>query len=420
MRHKFVGIRPQFSLSHLFPCSNAISFFFFRYRYLNSSEAHIVVVAEDSGIPPRRASVPVVIKFGGEISARIQDPFSAALDSSLILLIFGVICLILFVVILTMTIYICKHKKKYNRSRLGSAFSNGNDPVGTKILTNYSLHPSNYANGIRKPHSGVGVDNPVFHRSDYTMNGSRPGSASSRRSSSETLSSDPSGNQLQPSQNGHHHHHHHHQPQALNPLNPQSGSHRYSKNSVIRSATVANVGRGSGALSGSVTPLSTSVIVPPPPPTPSIHSNGLPEPKYTSASNSNNNISANPMPSGSNSSSAYHNGAIPRSVGSVNSVHSSTHSVRSSTIDFHGSDASLQQALRDNIFNSSNRDLTRIQWPRNSIPRRVKKLSWEDEYELSREHGQDRDISTLTDPNVSVTPLDPNLLEPQIGKALYF
>lgn len=46
-------------------------------------------------------------------------------------------------------------------------------------------------------------------------------------------------------------------------------------------------------------------------------------------------------------------------------------------------------------------DLLRIQWPRSSISRRVKKLSWEDENEISH----DRDISTLmTDPNLSFLP----------------
>ena len=50
---------------------------------------------------------------------------------------------------------------------------------------------------------------------------------------------------------------------------------------------------------------------------------------------------------------------------------------------------------------NSEGDLIRIHWPRNSISRRVKKLSWEDENEM----GTDRDISTLmTDPNFSVGP----------------
>ena len=63
-----------------------------------------------------------------------------------------------------------------------------------------------------------------------------------------------------------------------------------------------------------------------------------------------------------------------------------------------------QVALRENILSSSSRELSRIEWPRNSIPRRIKKLSWEDEsvqYESGQSahysaFGRDRDISTLT------------------------
>ena len=76
-----------------------------------------------------------------------------------------------------------------------------------------------------------------------------------------------------------------------------------------------------------------------------------------------------------------------------------------------------QQALRDSIFGGTGTDLSRLQWPRNSIPRRVKKLSWEDEsYDL----GYDRDISTFTDPDVSVTPLELQLEPSQVGRAIYF
>ena len=49
----------------------------------------------------------------------------------------------------------------------------------------------------------------------------------------------------------------------------------------------------------------------------------------------------------------------------------------------------------------------------------MKKLSWEDEYGGTT--SRDRDISTLTDPNVSVTPLDKIEDDvPHVGKAIYF
>ena len=38
-------------------------------RFMNGSTAHLVVVAEDSGVPPRRASVPVVVRSMVVVSA---------------------------------------------------------------------------------------------------------------------------------------------------------------------------------------------------------------------------------------------------------------------------------------------------------------------------------------------------------------
>ena len=78
----------------------------------------------------------------------------------------------------------------------------------------------------------------------------------------------------------------------------------------------------------------------------------------------------------------------------------------------------LQVALRENILSaSSSRELAHIEWPRNSIPRRIKKLSWEDEsvggmYESAQStthysaFGRDREISTLTGTTVkSIGPI---------------
>ena len=79
--------------------------------------------------------------------------------------------------------------------------------------------------------------------------------------------------------------------------------------------------------------------------------------------------------------------------------------------------ASNHQALRESIFGGTGISEQRLMWPRNSIPRRVKKLSWEDE---SYDYGYDRDISTFTDPDVSVTPLELQLEPSQVGRAIYF
>ena len=383
-----------------------------------------MVVAEDSGIPPRRASVAVVVRFAKEVSARIRgDDGGALVDSGLLFVIFGGLLLIFLAIILVLSAYICKSKRKgrggsvYGSNILGSL--DGPKLGGSR--TTY-LPPE-----LRREPSLPSVGNPVYRRGDNhvlangNVSGSRPGSASSRRSSVDTLSSvapPSSGPQAQIT---------HHLGVALNPLNPRSSSQRYGKNSGMLRLTTS---------SSKVSP--TLGMIPPPPPTPSIHSSGLPEPPTP--------ISADP--NGRSASSAGYaqvhkrgvNGAIPKYGGSINSVASASGSASASAQNSLArsvaSESSLQQALRENILaatvavTTANKQAsadhqhsltTRIQWPRNSIPRRVKKLSWEDEGSYGTT-SRDRDISTLTDPNVSVTPLKAEAADAphQIGRAIYF
>ena len=86
-----------------------------------------------------------------------------------------------------------------------------------------------------------------------------------------------------------------------------------------------------------------------------------------------------------------------------------------------------QQLLREAIFGDSlgtvgSKDMIRIEWPRNSIPRRIKKLSWEDDGTGNTlVPDRDRAVSTLTDPNVRVTPLNIRTDQPhQVGRSVYF
>jgi hypothetical protein len=328
----------------------------------------VVVVAEDSGMPPRRASVPVVIKFGGEVSARssaVAGFFNA--NPAFLFVIFAAVLVVFLAIILSLAIYICKHKRKYDRGRHSKIGADA------KIFANYYQRT---ASEFRRPNGNV---NPVLLR---------PMSTASRRSSSETLSSDPSG-PTRPAP-------------VLNPLNPRSGSQRYSKNAMLRVTSPSQ-----GSINRVSPGVATFIPSPPPPPqtTPSIHANGLPEVRMGV---NRNNISADPMPNGSIGASYYSSAGVQGSLSSLRS---------------NASDQSLMQAaIRENILHhSSSRDLSRIEWPMNSIPRRVKKLSWEDEYAVM---GRDREISTLTDPNVSVTPLsehpDGAAGGPQIGQSLYF
>ena len=127
-----------------------------------------------------------------------------------------------------------------------------------------------------------------------------------------------------------------------------------------------------------------------------------------------------PQPHFGSTTSAFQLQHQQQTRGSTADIHP-----RGSADDLNTSRSGLQQSLKDNIMGNSEGDLIRIHWPRNSISRRVKKLSWEDENEM----GTDRDISTLmTDPNFSVGPsrLDEEQSnsshsEAQIaGRAIYF
>ena len=70
---------------------------------MNASEAHLVVVAKDSGIPPRETSVPVVVHFpnqrASELKAKEDEAFT-------LMVVFGLVLSIAFVVIVLLAAYI--------------------------------------------------------------------------------------------------------------------------------------------------------------------------------------------------------------------------------------------------------------------------------------------------------------------------
>jgi hypothetical protein len=271
------------------------------FRHLNSTEAHLVAVAKDSGIPPRQTSVSILVRFGEEL---LQEQFrhrnirrNGEEDEKFTLtVVLGLLLTVFLVISLALVIYICKDKKKAKR------LSPLNAPIRPQ-----NLNPE--VNGGGSPPNETRVWSNSHHRSEpdlYMVSGST-------KSSSVTSLPGLSSSEV-----------------ALNPLNPQSNNNRY--NFVDHR------------------------------PSSSIHQSGLPELSVTSSAS---------------------NG---------------------------------HQALKDSLFGGTGTDLSRLQWPRNSIPRRVKKLSWEDEYDL----GYDRDITTFTDPDVSVTPLELQLEPSTVGRAIYF
>ena len=289
--------------------------------HLNGTEAHIVVVAEDSGVPPRRASVPVVVRFD-QTSGPSSSLRSGGGGGQNVVMIVVLTIVIIFSlgVIIGLAVYICKHKKR-NKTEPGMSASNRSYSENI----HYNLHQ---------------LDPPALtkhdlnHNSDLQPANLNPlaGRASVR---SQSAASQHSG-EARPGP-------------VYNPLNPRSGSRRYVKNSRVSRVTPPSV---------NITP-------------PDINQSGLPKVKPP----------VRPKPA---------------------------HLLRSSsTSDLNSHHANLQEELKRAILGSSQTSLARLEWPTNSLPRSVKKLSWHEE--RGGEMNTDREISTYnyTDPNMSLTPVAP-------------
>ena len=70
-------------------------------------------------------------------------------------------------------------------------------------------------------------------------------------------------------------------------------------------------------------------------------------------------------------------------------------------------DTSLQSELKTNILQVTSKDSAmRLEWPRASIPRTVKKLSWDDEREEDvKDRMEDREVtSVMMDVTTAITP----------------
>ena len=82
--------------------------------YLNdSNEAHIVVVAKDSGTPARETSVPVVVSFeerDGTYGRQLSGIDGLEEDALTLAICLGLVVILFFAVIMSLTVYICKNK----------------------------------------------------------------------------------------------------------------------------------------------------------------------------------------------------------------------------------------------------------------------------------------------------------------------
>ncbi|PSN55988.1 hypothetical protein C0J52_02158 [Blattella germanica] len=113
---------------------------------LNSSTAHMVAVATDNGIPPRQATVPVIVHFPESVVQTAGSSWAPGGTSFLLMVIFGALLGILGLIIVMLILYIYKHKRPKSGNR-----------TGTKNYMNNPIQHEKLSSGDGK------VENPVFH-----------------------------------------------------------------------------------------------------------------------------------------------------------------------------------------------------------------------------------------------------------------
>ena len=142
--------------SRLFKIDEKGNLFVADTRFLNGTEAHIVVVAKDSGIPARQTSVPIVVHFpqNSESSKRTFEDDAVTLAVSL-----GLVTAVFLIIIITLIGYICKSKRK-NRSNFDVSRASPNNNTAVK---NYLPHAD--GSGPMMP-----TDEAFHHRSEIALN----------------------------------------------------------------------------------------------------------------------------------------------------------------------------------------------------------------------------------------------------------
>ena len=256
--------------------------------YMTGTDAHLVVVAEDSGVPPRRASVPVVVRFAKEIASTRN--LTEENPNLLLLLILSVVLVAFLLIIVSLGVYICKGK---NYPKVPSPLSSDHLYSGHHSIT-YSL-------------------NSLSHQSQSNKSlNQRPLSISSDKSEVTTISTASTARPF------------------IQQRLPQKQGNKPRKQQ------------------NKVAPLAQAT---------SINECGLP---------TNPNIQAK----------------------------------QERTVIHLARRTNLQEELKTNIL-GSHHPPKRLEWPHASIPRTVKKLSWDDELECTN----DKEKTTFMDPDVSVTPM---------------
>ncbi|RWS07195.1 protocadherin Fat 4-like protein [Dinothrombium tinctorium] len=142
-------------------------------KNLNTSQCHLIVVATDSGIPPRSSSVPVTVQFSSGVwkafNRSIDDIenmidglneaesksnengsgvdmnmiFNTSGSSAIVLVIvLGVLLATLFIIIITLTVHVLKNKKFASASVSSSSSDSSENASPAHLPYNQHYHPS--------------------------------------------------------------------------------------------------------------------------------------------------------------------------------------------------------------------------------------------------------------------------------------
>ncbi|KAK6633404.1 hypothetical protein RUM44_004006 [Polyplax serrata] len=107
---------------------------------LNSSDAHVVAIATDSGLPPRQTSVPITIHFPNEVVSAAKTLLSGG-ENFLMITVFSSLLILLLLIIIALGVYIHKGKRK-KRVEDTSEKSNSSSSTDCKTSDSSSLSPN--------------------------------------------------------------------------------------------------------------------------------------------------------------------------------------------------------------------------------------------------------------------------------------
>ncbi|XP_068241114.1 protocadherin beta-6-like [Palaemon carinicauda] len=394
---------------------------------LNSTEAHIVVFAKDSGIPPRTASAPVTVTFPDGLVR--SSPLGAG-SSFLLMVIFGALLGIFILVIICLAIYIHKNKKTTDdqnaalptKMRNVGSVKKYRDDSDAALPTKMSQIVSNNI-----PHTKLDPLSPLNHQMQSNGRQMTPiGSPLPQDGLTDIEHPSPENNNNQTTNNNYNGSIRASTISVRSNITDGSarGSRRYLKNPLANGSFPVSSGNipptpsetcnngtvpggyGDGSsLNGTVRSYSTTAS------TASL--SGTPEPPAHSSKSitgtlikgglrGSNRSSVSPG-SGSAKSKSVSPAGSARAVGGLPANKVGPAPTPPNTPYF---DATPESHPGSSGSNHS----SKVAWPHGSIPKRVKKLSWEDE--LSNK--------TELDPEVSVTPMPPSSGSDTPNLTVYF